>query len=948
MTSPQESSRIAPARNTTLFLIILAFFFVSGACGLLYQVVWTRKLVLLFGTTSYAVSTVLSIFFMGLALGSLWGGRLADKHPHPLRLYGIFEIIIGIWAFLFIVFIGVGESAVVEILKAVGPSYTLGIALRALMAALFLLVPVTLMGATLPLLARFVTAYGPVQGLRLGGLYSFNTFGAVAGCMVTGFALLAKFGYTKTTFIGATLNVVIGILAIAMSRRVEKETAADTLPGHEDKQESAAHHDRVTPTIALMVIAAFAISGFCFLALEVLWTRLLTILFLGTTYAFTTMLTSVLCGIALGSSVASLIIDRIRDRVAAYGFIQALTGIACLLMLMIFPLLPDMLRSAQMSTGLDWGAMAFRKFLLAFSVLLIPTFLFGMSFPFAVRIVAASPLNLGKSIGRVYSANTFGGVIGSLIGGFVIIPLLGTHSGIVILSILLAASGFLLIGASANAPRRRKGILAALCSVGLALTIVYMPDDVSRSMNDWFVPEDHEIVHYTEGIEGTVMVTGPASGKKGSDRVLWINAVQATASIEKGVKMNRFQGVLPLFFDRPLNNALFMCFGSGVTAGTLALSPFDQIDTVEISADVFESARHFKADNFDVLNNDRINAITDDGRNYLLTTDKKYDLITFEPMPLALSGVSTFYTREYYELCLAHLSEEGIVSQWIPLHNGLSIEVVQSLMKTFTEVFPEVSAWFINADMFLIGSKTPQTVQYAAVENLLAETPILEEGLKNVYLRDVTELMATFFMTKENLEAFAKGAAVMTDDLPWAEFLAPKMIFSRNTKDLLVALEQYRQSPLEIVRGEGQADWPAIQDSIRLRHAAHIQDYQGLKVYYGDIIMATPEAEFRKSLEIDPNDYNAQYYLSEILVNKGKIFLRWGDKMDQVFELLLEARKHAPYRQDVHKVLGDAYFEIGDFDSAKASYQEHIRLGGTDPLAKKRLNDPSPSKKESK
>jgi spermidine synthase len=218
-----------------------------------------------------------------------------------------------------------------------------------------------------------------------------------------------------------------------------------------------------------------------------------------------------------------------------------------------------------------------------------------------------------------------------------------------------------------------------------------MPDDVSRSMNDWFVPKDHEVVYYTEGIEGTVMVTGPTSGRIDSDRVLWINAVQATASIEKGVKMNRFQGVLPLFFDRKLDNALFMCFGSGVTAGTLALSPFEQIDTVEISRDVLESAQYFKTDNFDVLSNDRINPIIDDGRNYLLTTDKQYDLITFEPMPLALSGVSTFYTREYYELCLAHLSEEGLVSQWIPLHNGLSIAIIKSLMKTFADVFPEVS-----------------------------------------------------------------------------------------------------------------------------------------------------------------------------------------------------------------------------------------------------------------
>lgn len=936
MHSPAIPSQPTSVRDNKLFLIVLMFFFVSGACGLLYQIVWTRKLVLLFGTTSYAVSTVLCIFFLGLAIGSLWGGRLADTNPRPMRLYGIFEIIIGIWAFLFIVLIGAGESFVVELLKVVGPSYALGIALRGLMAGLFLLVPVTLMGATLPLLSRFVTAYGPVRGLRLGGLYSLNTFGAVAGCMVTGFVLLATFGYTRTTFIGAALNIAVGILALFLSRQVESETVSE-----QDNLIEVAHQsdDAVSPTVALMVIGAFAISGFCSLALEVLWTRLLTILFLGTTYAFTTMLASVLCGIALGSTVASLMIDRIRDRVTAYGLVQALTGITSLLMLMVFPKLPDMLQSAQLATQFDWSAMVVRKFMLSFSVLFIPTFFFGMSFPFAVRIVASSPTFLGKSIGRVYSANTFGGVVGSLVGGFVLIPLLGTHDSIVALAGILAISGFLLMGVSTNTSKVKKGLLAAACSLALAASITNLPDDVSRSMNDWFLPEDHEIVYYTEGVEGTVMVTGPSSGKAGSDRVLWINAVQATASIEKGVKMNRFQGALPLFFDRPMNTALFMCFGSGVTAGTLSLSPFERIDTVEISPDVLGAAKEFKTDNFDVLNNPRINPIVNDGRNFLLTTDKKYDLITFEPMPLALSGVSTFYTREYYQLCLNHLTDDGLVSQWIPLHNGLSVEVIQSLVRTFTEVFPEVSGWFINADLFLIGSTSPQSVRYSAIEKALADTPELKDGLNNVYLRDTTELIASFFMTKKNLEAFSGDAAAMTDDLPWAEFLAPKMIYSKNVAEVLVALEPFIQSPMEIVDTRNEENGNAIDEAIALRHEAHVQDYQGLKVYYGSIVMATPEVQFRKSLMIDPADYNAQYYLSEILVNKSKLFLRWGDKMDEVFEMLIEARQHAPYRSDVHKLLGDAYYVVEEYEQANVSYLEHLRLGGTDPFARERVND---------
>lgn len=1001
--STQPTAINASERTRWLFLIVLAFFFISGACGLLYQVVWTRKLVLLFGTTSYAVSTVLSIFFLGLGLGSLWGGKLADTHKFPMRLYGIFEIIVGIWAVLFIVFLGAGESLVVEILKIVGPSYSLGIVLRGIMATLFLLLPVTLMGATLPLLARFVTAYGPVQGLRIGGLYSLNTFGAVAGCLITGFVLLENFGYTQTTLIGAGLNIGVGVLALLLSALVEGKESVTPAPeappsaaqkasakqwatikrivigavillgglelyeltfGVEEvrifvvvfivavyalsklligKKDSAAQEVTVSSRMALMVMVAFALSGFCSLALEVMWMRLLTVLFLGTTYAFTTMLTSVLCGIALGSSYASLIIDRVRDRVVAYGFIQTLTGAACILMLLIFPHLPDMLSQAQADTGLKWNLMAIRKFIISFSVLFVPTFLLGMSFPFAIRIVASSPLNLGTSIGRVYSANTFGGVLGSLAGGYLLIPLLGTHNGIVAVSAVLAISGILLMGGSAHSSNLRKGVLAGICAVCLGGGVVYLPSDVSLNMNEWFMPGDQRIVDYREGVEGTVMVTAPVSGKEGTDRVLWINAVQATASIEKGVKMNRFQGILPFFFNRPMDQALFICFGSGVTAGTLSLSPFEQIDAVEISSDVLGMAQHFSTDNFDVLNNPRINAIIDDGRNYLLTTEKRYDLITFEPMPLALSGVSTFYTQEYYEQCLAHLTDEGIVSQWIPLHNGLSIEVVQSLTKTFTEVFPEVSVWFINADLFLIGSKTSQSVSYTGLENALAQTPILKEGLEHVYLPNVPELLATFFMNKEEAEAFAGEAEVMRDDLPWAEFLAPKMIYSGNVPEVLEALEPYRRSPLTLLADESSSDWPEKKAAVALRHQAHLHDFSGLKQYYGGVSSESPEDYFRDSLQIDPLDSNATYYLSEILIQKSGYYAQSEDKQAEVMRMLLEARSIAPFRVDVHKALGDAYYMSNDLNKARISYLEHIRLGGVDPLAHERTQNSAPA-----
>ncbi|HOF41728.1 MAG TPA: fused MFS/spermidine synthase, partial [Candidatus Hydrogenedentes bacterium] len=413
-------------RTLAVFLAVLALFFTSGACGLLYQVVWTRKLVLLFGTAAYAVSTVLSIYFLGLALGSLWGGRLADRSRNPLRLYGVFEVLIGVWALLFIVAISPAEGMIVPALRLFSGQRIFAVGLRALLSLLFLLVPVVLMGATLPLLAKYVTAVDRTRGLRIGALYSINTFGAVAGCAFTGFWLLAQYGYFRTTLIGVAANAAAGVLAIVLSRFAGTASARDEAPEAADTSAAALPAGK-----AALVLAVFALSGFCALALEVVWTRLLVLVFTGTTYAFTTMLVAMLCGIALGSAVAAALADRTKSPAFAFGVVEMCAGIACILMLGNFARIAGQYGPMMQEAGYRWAGIMRSRFLLSFSALFLPTFLFGMTFPLVVRALTAGRERLGRDIGVLYSANTFGGVLGSLAGGFLVIPLLGTHWGIV-------------------------------------------------------------------------------------------------------------------------------------------------------------------------------------------------------------------------------------------------------------------------------------------------------------------------------------------------------------------------------------------------------------------------------------------------------------------------------------------------------------------------------------
>lgn len=853
--------RLSP--HASLFLLVLAFFFVSGACGLLYQVVWTRKLVLLFGTTSYAVSTVLSIFFVGLGVGSVWGGRIADRTSRPLWWYGVFECIIGVWALFFIASILYGEGLVVALLKEFQFSRAMGVGLRALLALVLLFVPVCLMGATLPLLARFVTRESAVRGMPIGALYTLNTLGAVAGCFVTGFFLIARFGYTQTTLIGAVANIAVGVAAWAVSRR--HETA-----GARDEAVAVAVAGPITPW-QYLIIGVFFLSGFCSLGLEVLWTRLLSIIFLGTTYAYTSMLTTLLLGIALGSAAASLVVDRLRQPALLLATSLIVTGAGSIYMLGILGDMPARVMELQGSRGGDWGAVVRGKFFLAFQALFIPTFFLGMTFPLVVKAASRHRETLGRDVGRLYCANTVGGVLGSIAGGFLAIPLLGTHGGIVFFGLLLVGSGLavVLAGRDWGLPAKVAGAVA--CALLLAISFRRAPDDVNRALTAGYIPEDHRVIHYAEGVEGTVAVSEPADDSSGADRVLWINRVQATTSIEKGVKMNRLQGVLPLLFDRDPRDVLFMCFGSGITCGTLALSDFERIDAVDISAEVLAAAPYFETDNLGVIERPEVTFHVDDGRNFLLTAPRGYDVITFEPMPLALAGVSTFYTREYYELCLARLNPGGLVSQWIPLHS-LNPEIVRSLARTFTTVFPHYTAWFINADLFLIGSDTPLRLDAARIQAHF-ENPALREALEDVGFYDIESVVACYLMDEAGLDAFVDGGSIMRDDLPWAEFEAPKLVYSRTQAESIREIEQHMTSPVPLFAPEAD---PALLARIERRHQAHKHDMKGLQEYYGGMLMGSRAPDlFLESLDIDPTDWNAQYYLREIGRIQGEMYLRW-------------------------------------------------------------------------
>lgn len=643
--------------------------------------------------------------------------------------------------------------------------------------------------------------------------------------------------------------------------------------------------------------------------------------FNGTTYAFTTMLAAILCGIVCGSLAGSLVADRLRRPVSALGVVEMLFGIACLLVLAQFAGLPQRLLDEHVF--FDWGKLVRTKFLLSFGILFLPTFFSGMTFPIVVRAATGGQDRLGRDVGRLYGANTLGGILGALAGGYGLLPLLGTHSGAVVLGVLLFAVGGGLVLWCPAATLGRKALLIAAGSAAVSLMIVRLPADVGRTVSAWYVPAGETVIHYDEGVEGTVVVSEPKGGTSSArdfNRQLWINGMQATSSYERGVKMNRFQGVLPLLFVETPRRALFMCFGSGVTAGALALYPFDLIDAVEIAADVLDAAPLFSEVNDDVLHNPAVNFVVDDGRNFLMLARDAYDVITFEPMPLVLAGVSAFYTREYYEQCLERLARGGVVSQWVPLHS-LAPELVRSLTRTFVEVFPHHCVWFINADLFLIGGRDPLHVSWDRVSARLG-APKIREALEDVGFSDAFEFLSCFFMGETAMTHWTGSGRIMTDDLPWAEFEAPKARYVRHTAPNLAALIGHYESPTVIV---AFGDNVAAREAAERRHAAARAALEGLRAYHESALDQRAEEGFREALTIDLLHANGRYYLLNLVLGKADRALRWKEP-EQALKILEENMTVFSNEPEVFRRLSAAYAALGRHEEAREALKRAVTI----------------------
>lgn len=735
-------------------ILILVLFFLSGATGLIYEIAWTRKLTLVFGTSSLAVSTVLAVFMGGLALGSWILGRLGDRDISLLRLYGFLEIgiaLLGLSSLLLLdavqyVFLGIRHSSIWT--PWIDPWLRFSLAVVALIA------PTTLMGATLPILVKSVSQTPGRIARSVGLMYAVNTLGAAAGTAVTAVYLMEEFGLRATVFVAAGLNLMIGLAAIAISTRERK------LVKPPERVELPPVADR---SLRRIVLFAFGASGFFGLAYEVLWTRyLIYVVGENSVYAFSMMLVSFLLGIALGSSIAGWLADRVANPVALLGAILVLIGASALGTVASIGFLAN--QDWSISGYSYWAATGLR-FLRCVAILIVPTTLSGSTFAVVAKIYARDAGRVGRDVGRVYAANTFGAILGAVAGGFLILPYLGLVSGLIVV-----AGANVLVGMAVLLCKTRYGgraVKPALVT-GLAAVAALISVAFASHPTDKLVEPGFEIVFYADGSESSVAVL--RSRRTGHVNLTIDGDHQSGTEPKRQVHL-RLLAHLPALFHPEPTHALVVGFGSGVTVGSMAQHPLEQVDVVELSSAVIEAAPLFSAWNHDPLNNPKVRLFHGDGRNFLLATDKIYDVITSDPIDSSDAGVTSLYSLEYYQLVRSRLSSNGVACQWVDTYHRP--DDYRMLLRTFQRVFPDTSVWNGRGYTIFLGFKSGPAVSLAGLRRKL-ENPQVRQSLAYVGIRHAEELLSLLVAGPTKVRQYVGDGPLNTDDRPLIEYRGPR------------------------------------------------------------------------------------------------------------------------------------------------------------------------------
>ena len=761
------------ASPTEQWLPVLLLLFVgSGCAALIYEIVWFQMLELFVGSSSVSIGVLLGTFMGGMCLGSFLLPRYISRAHHPLKVYAFLEIAIGIIGLLLLF-----------VLPLVGYVYTAwggygisGYLLRGIVASVCLLPPTLAMGATLPAVARWVQTT-PTGVSWLGFFYAGNIAGAVMGTLLAGFYLLRVFDMSTATYVAVAINFAVGGLGLLVAANTPASahvTPADS--NHEPILTSAGARSSGSSDRTLVYVA-IALSGFCALAAQVIWTRILSLLFGASTYTFSLILAVFLIGLGIGSSLGSIIAKTVERPRIALGWCQLLNvGAMAWSAYMLMESLPYWPINTSITTSIWYNFQL--DFVRAFWAVLPGPILWGASFPLALAAVAKRGEDPGRLVGGVYAANTVGAIFGSVIASLILVYWFGSQRAQQVLMIVSGMSGVLLLAPAelSSSPGRRTlrwvAPAALIIALGVAAFLIRTVPTIpgilvayGRYAATW-LGQEGDIFYVGEGLSSSVAVS------RFGGVMNYHNAGKVQASSQpQDMRLQRMLGHFTTLVPKAPRKVLVIGCGAGATAGAVSI---DQNVETLIIAEIEPLvprvvSEHFGEHNFHVVRNPKTQVVIDDARHFLLTTDEKFDAITSDPLDPWVKGAATLYTKEFFELAKSKLNPGGTVTLFVQLYESTP-EAVKSEIGTFFEVFPNGVIWGNTHqgrgyDTVLMGTvEAPHfnidewearlnSPQYAAVK----------DSLREISIYSAVDLFANYAGRASDMKAYLADAQINRD-----------------------------------------------------------------------------------------------------------------------------------------------------------------------------------------
>ena len=727
---------------------------------------------LFFGSDVYAAAITLSVFMGGLSLGSWLAARWGDRLLQPLRLYGVCEIIIGLYALAFPLLLGLFETSYQDVYRdffETSPERYHGF--RFIFAFIILLVPTVFMGATLPIIVRQFAYKIHMLGLRVGQFYSINTMGAIGGTLAAGFVLLPNFGVSNTVTLAVAINLAIGIAAILMSAGLALEKAS-----HDNGQ---LLRDTETSRTQRVVLSVMALSGFAALALEVVWMRILIQSFSATVYAFTIMLACFLVGIFYGSHKASKIVDGhdhpLRLLLTLEVWLAGSVAILAVVAFIIPGFFGNLIWGLTAITGGKFGtASIIAQFGVSIPLIIVPTLLLGATFPVAVKAFTYEVERRAHGTGAVYSANTAGGVFGALAGGFILLPTFGTIGSLIIIASLFAVAGILILffrrDIGAITIRTPKVAVALVLAFVASLAALSLPSQtvVNFNLQQSTTPD---IIFHGEGVTQTVDIVR----SKRNHTIMMINGnIEADTTY---IQRRHFilKGHLPLLLHPDPKDVAVVGLGLGITLGASERHPtVDNIRLVELSPEMVRAHAYIRDVTGNLLDSRKINLRIDDGRNFMAMSDESFDMITADPIHPRITGVGYLYTREYYEDIKKRLRPGGVVTQWMPMYR-ISRKSFDIAFRTFASVFPNASFWYVRGHGLFVATVDDFRVDFKMVQERFSD-PAVRKDLASIDIQSPENMFGHLLMDAEHINKYLSRnneTAINTDDNAYLEYFTP-------------------------------------------------------------------------------------------------------------------------------------------------------------------------------